>query len=112
MRRRAFIAGLVSAAWPLVARAQKPLPVIHVGAVSGQPRSSPLWVAFNRRMVELGYEEGKNFTFEYLFAPDEEGFEKGYRTLVERKVDIVVAGGPEISLKSAIAETRHSHGRP
>jgi putative tryptophan/tyrosine transport system substrate-binding protein len=107
MRRREFIGAAGGAAvWPLMARAQQPLKSLHVGAVSGQPRSVPFWVAFNQRMIELGYQEGKNFTFEYVFAPDEEGFERGYRTLVDRKVDIIVAGGPEISLKSAIAATR------
>src|SRR5262249_31551808 len=47
--------------WPPVARAQQRVP-LRVGASSVQSRSIPIYVAFVKRMAELGYEEGKNFT--------------------------------------------------
>ena len=62
MKRRDFITLLGSAvAWPLGARAQQPTKILRVGTVAGNPKSSPQWVAFERRMDELGYQEGRNF---------------------------------------------------
>ena len=54
-------------------------------------------------MAELGYEEGKNFSFEYVQAANVAGYEAAYRELASRKVDILLAGGSEIGLKSALA---------
>ena len=69
MRRRDFIKVAVGSAitWPLVARAQQRSP-LRVGAASVQSRSAPIYVAFANRMAELGYEEGRNFTFEFVQA--------------------------------------------
>ena len=38
--------------------------MLRIGTVSAQPRSSPLWMAFERRMAELGYAQGENFALE------------------------------------------------
>ena len=46
---------------------------------------------------------GKNLTLEFVHASSIEGFEAGYKELAGRKVDIILASGPEISLKSALA---------
>jgi len=59
-----------------------------------------------RRMAELGYEEGKTFTFNFVQAGNEEEYERGYRILAARELDIILATGPELALKSAIAATR------
>jgi ABC-type uncharacterized transport system substrate-binding protein len=106
MRRRQFIAFLGGTAWPLVARAQQPTKMVRVGTVAGTPKSSPQWVAFERRMGELGYQEGKNFSFDFLEAASADEYEALYRKLVARAPDIIVAIGPEIGLKSALAVTR------
>jgi putative ABC transport system substrate-binding protein len=107
MRRRDLIAGLggAAAAWPAMAWAQQPGKVLRIGTVSGQPRLSPLWMAFDRRIAELGYQEGRNLATECIEAPSVEGFESGYRELANRQVDILVASGPEIALKSALSVT-------
>jgi putative ABC transport system substrate-binding protein len=105
VKRREFIAGLGGVtAWPVVARAQQPK-LLRVGAVAGSPKSAPQWVAFERRMTELGYQEGKNFVFEFIQAANMEDYARGYRELVTRNVDVLVALGPEIALKSAVAVT-------
>ena len=107
MRRRDFITLLGgAAAWPLAARAQQPTRTLKVGTVAGTPKSSPQWVAFERRMVELGYQEGRNFSFDFLQAADADGYEAGYRRLAARVPDVILAIGPEIGLKSALAVTR------
>ena len=102
--RRELLAALggAAAAWPLAARAQQPgKKMLRVGTVSGSQKSSPQWAAFVRRMAELGYQEGKTFTFDFVPAAREEDYETGYRTLAAREPDIVLATGPEIALKSA-----------
>jgi putative ABC transport system substrate-binding protein len=105
VKRREFIAVLGgAAAWPLVARAQQPK-LLRVGTVAGNSRSAPQWVAFEQRMAELGYHEGKNFAFEFIQAANIDDYATGYRELVARKVDILLALGPEIGLKSALAAT-------
>ena len=107
MRRREFIGLLGSAAagWPLAASAQQNVKVLRVGTVSTQPRSAPFYVAFERRMTELGYQLGWNFAFEFIHIPSIESYESAYREIVARKVDIIITGGPELGLKSALAAT-------
>ena len=36
----------------------------------------PTLLAFLKRMAELGYQEGRNFTFDYIQTPDIEGYER------------------------------------
>ena len=84
-------------------RGQQPPSFVRVGLTGVQPRTSAIYVAFVERMAELGYEEGKNFSFDYVQAANVAGYEAGYRELAGRKVDILLASGPEISLKSALA---------
>ena len=57
----------------------------------------------SKRMAELGYQQGQNFTFEYIQAPRIEGYELTYRELTERKVDIMLAAGNEPALRAARA---------
>src|SRR5262249_37604155 len=80
--------------------------MFRIGTVSALQQSSPQWAAFMRRMAELGYEEGKNFVFDFVPAANEEEYETGYRPLAAREPDIILATGPEIALKSALAATR------
>jgi putative tryptophan/tyrosine transport system substrate-binding protein len=104
MKRREFISLLGGAvAWPLAARAQQAPAMLRVGLVGVQPRTTAIYVAFLQRMAELGYEEGKNFVFDYVQVPNIEGYERGYQELAGRKVDIFFASGPEVGLKSALA---------
>lgn len=105
MKRREFVTFLGgAAAWPLTARAQ-PAAKLRVGTASTQPRSAALWKAFEQRMAELGYQEGKNYTFDHVYVPRIEEFAPSYQRLVTRGVDVVVAGGPESAIKSAIASS-------
>jgi putative ABC transport system substrate-binding protein len=104
MRRRDFIKIVAGSTfgWPRVARAQQRAP-LRVGAASVQYRSAPIYVAFEKRMAELGYEEGKNFTFEFVQAPNVAGYSTAFQEIANRGVDIMMATGPEEDLKAAIA---------
>src|SRR2546423_13053113 len=67
VNRREFITLAGGAAtWPLVARAQIQPKMLRVGFVGVQPRESPVYGNFLKRMAELGYQEGRNFAFEYI----------------------------------------------
>jgi putative tryptophan/tyrosine transport system substrate-binding protein len=103
MMRRAFIAGLAGAMMsPLVAPAQQQK-LLRVGFSGMLPRDSPHYAAFEKRMAELGYQQDRNFAFEYIQAPSIEGYQQTYRELTDRKVDIMLAAGNEPALRAARA---------
>src|SRR2546430_9438667 len=93
--------GSAAAALPLAARAQQPK-MLRLGFVGIQPRDAPIYTNFLRRMAELGYQEGRNFTFDYIQTPDIEGYERNYRELATRKVDVFLAVGNERALRAAL----------
>src|SRR5215510_2784497 len=104
MKRREFITLLGgAAAWPFVARAQQQPKMLRVGFVGMLPRESPLYANFLKRMAELGYQEGRNFTFDYIQTPNVEGYEKNYRELATRNVDVFMAVGNEPALRAALS---------
>src|SRR5260221_3148659 len=103
MRRRDVIALLGgAAAWPLAARAQQQPKMLRLGFVGIQPQEAPVYANFRKRMAELGYQEGRNFTFDYIQTPDVEGYERNYRELAARKVDVFLAVGTELALRAAV----------
>ena len=103
MQRRELLAllGTATAAWPLAALAQPK--ILRVGYSGILPRAAPHYAAFEKRMAELGYQQGRNFIFEYIQTPSIEGYELTYRELAARKVDIMVAGGNEPAVRAARA---------
>jgi putative tryptophan/tyrosine transport system substrate-binding protein len=104
MRRRQFLKAIAGAvAWPATVHGQQPRKALRVGTANAQPRTAPQWVAFVQRMAELGYREGENFIYDHVQIPDPQAWESAYREVVARKPDVVVAAGPEASLKAALA---------
>ena len=105
MRRRDFIATLVGTAiaLPVTVRAQQQPAMLRVGASSVQPRTASIYAAFATRMAELGYEEGRNFVFEFVQATNTEEYGVAFRELAARNVDVILATGPEDNLKAALA---------
>ena len=103
MKRRDIITLLGgAAAWPLVARAQQQPKILRVGFVGMQPREAPHYKNFLRRMAELGYQEGRNFTFDYIQTPNADGYDKSYQELAARTVDVFLAVGNERALRAAL----------
>ncbi|MFI5022402.1 MAG: ABC transporter substrate-binding protein [Alphaproteobacteria bacterium] len=104
MRRRDLIAALAATSLaPTRVLAQAQPKMLRVGLVLITPRTAPHNVAFRKRMAELGYEEGKNFTFEFLQAQNLEDYQSAFAEMVRRKVDIFVASGNEVALRAALA---------
>jgi putative tryptophan/tyrosine transport system substrate-binding protein len=108
MRRRKFIklAGGAAATWPLAAWAQQPMPVI--GFLStGTPQSDVFRLAAVRKgLVEAGYVEGRNFSFEHRWAEDQyERLPALAAELVRRGVALIVTGGGSTSTVAAKSAT-------
>jgi ABC-type uncharacterized transport system substrate-binding protein len=93
----------MAAAWPIVARAQQTARVLRVGFVGAQPRDAAIYVAFRRRMAELGYREDRYFIFEYIQTPSIDAYDESFRELAARKPDIIMAAGNEPALRAARA---------
>jgi len=92
-----------------VGHAQEAAKTLRVATANAQPRTAPQWMSFVQRMADLGYREGRNFTFDYVQVPDATAWDGAYREAVARKPDIVLGAGPESSLKAALAA---AHGLP
>ncbi len=93
----------MAVAWPIMARAQQAARVLRVGFVGAQPRDAPIYVAFRKRMAELGYREDRYFTFDFIQTPSIDAYEASFRELVARKPDIILAAGNEPALRAAQA---------
>jgi len=97
----AFAAALASG--PIAAHAQPEARVLRIGAVSaGAGRSSPHWIAFNQRLGELGHVDGRSVAIEFRSAEGQpERFPELMADLVRSRVDVILAVGPEASLRAA-----------
>jgi len=108
MRRRDFIAviGGATVTWPLMARAQQPMPVIgflNVASLEGYA----LYVAeFRDGLKESGYFEGQNVAIEYRWAEGQNNRLPTLATeLAHRRVTVLVAGGGTPTAVAAKAAT-------
>ena len=68
----------------------------------------PWLVAFEQRLVELGYRDGQNLVFDFVKVKSSaaEDVEAEFRETVARKADVLLANGPEFMLKAALAATQ------
>jgi putative tryptophan/tyrosine transport system substrate-binding protein len=110
MRRRAFITllGGAATAWPFAARVQQlASPIARVGVVGpslDNPQFAATFPAFPAELRKLGFTEGQNLALEYrAIDQGEQATFAGAAELVRWKADLLVASGPEISLKAALA---------
>jgi putative tryptophan/tyrosine transport system substrate-binding protein len=103
--RRAILSAAAGTvfAWSNAAAPAATTKMLRVGYVGVQARDAPLYRAFEARMAELGYHEGRNFVFEYVQTPSIEGYPASYAELIGRKVDIILSAGSEPALRAAQA---------
>ena len=66
MKRREVLLGLATAAFGKVSaiRAQAAAKSLHMAAILMTPPTASYWVAFMKRLRELGYREGENLLVE------------------------------------------------
>jgi len=96
--------GSATVAWPLAAHGQQPTRT-RIGITTIQPRTSPIYVAFDQRLRELGYIEGQNLIVDFLNPEDwAEGIAGAIKELVRRQVDVIVTPY-ENGVRSALAAT-------
>jgi putative ABC transport system substrate-binding protein len=110
MRRREFITLLGStAAWPLVARAQRTDKTGRIGFLGvslDAPGTAALYRHFLDELRDSGFAEGQNLNLEYRRIDDPRGTAVAAAELVHSRPDVIVAQGPEVALRSVIDASR------
>ena len=108
MRRREFIAFAAGATmWPLAAHAQQAEGMAHVGVLGPSldlAQAKFGYQALSAELQKLGFTQGKNLQLDYRRT--DQGMDLAIaagRELVAAKANVIVATGPEISLRSALA---------
>jgi putative tryptophan/tyrosine transport system substrate-binding protein len=96
MRRRNFIAGLVSttAAWPSVARAQQSDRMRRITVWMGRPNDSEgqrLAAAFRDRLEVLGWNNGRNVQTDYRWVTSDMDRVSLAKDIVEQDPNVIVA---------------------
>jgi putative ABC transport system substrate-binding protein len=108
MQRREFITllGGTAAAWPLVARAQQPrLPVVGLLTGDGNP-TTVIAASIRSGMTEVGYSEGRDFTFESRTAMGRyDQLPALAAELARRRVAVIYVSGGLVSVRAAKAAT-------
>jgi putative ABC transport system substrate-binding protein len=106
MKRRAFIAGIAGFfAPPWTASALSPVRHYQVGFLDTAPRERNVnFAAFQQVLLEHGYTEGQNLTFEYRSASGRNAsFAELASELVSLKVDVIVTRGTPAALAARAA---------
>jgi putative ABC transport system substrate-binding protein len=105
-RRRFIMVFGGAAAWPVVARAQQPVPVIGFVRITTPEDSAPFVAAFRRGLADSGYVEGRNVAIEYRYALNQiDRLPELMAELVARGVTILAATGGTVSARAAKAAT-------
>jgi putative ABC transport system substrate-binding protein len=98
------VALLISLAAAAANADEGPARVFHIGIVAGTARSNPEHAAFEERLRELGYVEGRNLTIDFVRDTDTDRLAAAVGEFARRGVDVIVTGGQDV-LKAAITAT-------
>jgi putative tryptophan/tyrosine transport system substrate-binding protein len=113
MRRREFITlvGGSVAAWPLVARAQQPERMRHIGVLMGtaadDPESQARTAAFAQGLAQLGWADGRNVQIDTRWAttnPDD--IRRHATELVALAPDVILAATGTLTVAPLLQATR------
>ena len=98
------VALLISLAAAAANADEVPARVFHIGIVSGTPRSHPAHIAYEDRLRELGYVEGRNLTIDFVQNNNLDRLAAAVDELARQGVDVIVLGN-EATLKAAVTGT-------
>ena len=100
-------AGVITAAWPLAARAQQPaIPVIGYLSVGSPESDASRLTGLRRGLNQTGYVEGRSLVIEYRWAGNQADRLRALAAdLVQLQVTVIVAAGvlPALAAKAATA---------
>jgi putative ABC transport system substrate-binding protein len=108
VKRREFITVLGgAAAWPLIARAQQPQRMRRIGmllaSAESDPEGKPRIAAFQNRLQDLGWTDGRDIQFDYRWASGEADRLRMFaKELVDLQPDVIV--GQNTGGLSALAD--------
>jgi len=107
LRRREFIALLGGAvAWPVVAHAQKTIPVIGFMSSASAAPFAHLVAAFRDSLKATGFVEGQNVAIEFRWADGQyDRLQMIAAELIRREVAVIVATGGTPAVLPAMAAT-------
>jgi putative ABC transport system substrate-binding protein len=112
IRRREFftLLGGAAAAWPVAARAQQAGRIYRIGFFGGGLDSgvmTPGYPAFRDELRKRGFIDGRNLVIEFRSTRQEASrLHADAAELVRSNVDLIVAAGPELAVKAALAASR------
>jgi putative tryptophan/tyrosine transport system substrate-binding protein len=109
MKRRDFIAliGGTAAAWPIMARAQRPeIPVVAFLNGGSPDGYAPMVAAFHQGLKDTGYVEAQSVRIEYRWADGQYGRLPAMAAdLVHRQVAVIVTNSPGMLAAKAATTT-------
>src|SRR6266849_4889554 len=109
--RRRFLMTLGGAlAWPRFALAQQAERTYRVGWLSLGPRTEPYNMAFEQRLRELGFAEGRNLVIEFRTAQGRiERLPELAADLARQNCDVLLAPERSESCRDQAGEPGHAH---
>ena len=108
MSTRRFLAAalLVGLAAATANADEQPTRIFHIGIVTPMPRSSPERVAFEDRLRELGYVEGRNVAIDYVQSNDLDRLAAAVGEMARNRIDVLLIGGQDELIKAAVTTAR------
>ena len=104
MRRREFLTSSLAtvAVAPVQAYAQHQRRLAFLGPTLNNPPAIAQYRAFHTQLGDLGFREGKNLIVDYRALDDPGGPYAMAAELVRSQPDLIVAAGPETSLRAVV----------